>query len=161
DDRCKKSGARCVVKEDAFDQWFELNGAKTSLEYISCATTESDSALVYSCVYQFPRQVLAPDQGVGKALIAKYGEPTHTDEPDRGDKVGGGRMNWSNEELGSNAPELSVDCTGADHGDGNGPTGAMCTVQLDDYAISKNERERQLDIDDKRKRQAPATAPSL
>src|SRR5258705_2582731 len=38
DKRCQKG--RCEFKEDAFGQWFELNGAKAPLDYMTCATTE-------------------------------------------------------------------------------------------------------------------------
>src|SRR6185312_6915144 len=71
DKRCDKG--RCELKEDAFGQWFELNGAKTQLDYMTCATTETDSALVYDCRLKFgPRQVADGSSALGKALIAKY-----------------------------------------------------------------------------------------
>jgi hypothetical protein len=41
-----------------------------------------------------PRQVLAPDTALGKALIAKYGTPVKVEEPEKEDKVGGGRIIW-------------------------------------------------------------------
>ena len=72
DKRCDQG--RCELREDAFGQWFELNGAKTELDYMSCATTETDAALIYEIRLVFgPRQLLSPDSTLGKALIAKYG----------------------------------------------------------------------------------------
>lgn len=58
DDRCTKG--RCELKEDAFGQWFELNGAKTALDYLSIATTETDSALAYDIRYVFGRAGCSP-----------------------------------------------------------------------------------------------------
>src|SRR5450755_1626405 len=88
DKRCDKG--RCALKEDAFGQWFELNGTKTELDYMSCATTETDGALIYDIRLVFgPRQLLSPDSTLGKALVGKYGGATHVEEAQKEDKVGG------------------------------------------------------------------------
>jgi hypothetical protein len=153
DDRCKKG--RCELKEDAFGQWFELNGAKTALDYISIATTETDSALAYDIRYVFgPRQLLTEDSPLGKALIAKYGEPTKVEDAESSDKEGGGRMLWWNDEVGNNGPNIIVDCsTLADK---------TCTLEAEDYGIASVERSKQDELDDKRKRAAaPSKAPEL
>jgi hypothetical protein len=155
DKRCEKGG-RCELKEDAFGQWFELNGAKTNLDYMSCATTETASARVYDCRLLFgPRQVLEPESVLGKALIAKYGEASKTDDPPSEDKVGGGRMLWWNEQAGSQAPNITVDC--------NSTTDApQCTLYLNDGALLDNERSKQTELDEHEKRSnGPKTAPEL
>jgi hypothetical protein len=154
DKRCDK--AKCVVREDAFGQWWEADGVKTELDYITVATTETDSALVDDIRLQFgPRQPLDHDTQLGKALIAKYGEPTSVDEGTSSDKVGGGRMLWWPEKEGSNAPNIIVDCNGSN---GEGP---QCSLMCSDGAILDRERAKQQAIDDKRKRNAPQPAPEL
>jgi hypothetical protein len=153
DDRCKKG--RCEFKEDAFGQWFELNGAKTDLDYITIATTETDGALAYDIRYAFgPRQLLAEDSTLGKALIAKYGSPTKVEEPGSDDKVGGGRMLWWNDDVGNNGPNIIVDCS--NYGE------KICMLEAEDYGIQSVEHSKQEERDDKKKRAAqPAKAPDL
>ncbi|MEP6859565.1 MAG: hypothetical protein ABJE66_03035 [Deltaproteobacteria bacterium] len=153
DKRCDTG--RCELEEDAFGQWFELNGAKTQLDYMSCATTETDSALVYDCRLKFgPRQVADADSTLGKALIAKYGPPSTVDEAPKEDKVGGGRMLWWNEKVGSNAPNIIVDC--------NSTTDEpQCTLYLNDGGLLDVERSKQTELDDKRKRQVARPTPQL
>ena len=155
DKRCEQG--RCELKEDAFGQWFELNGAKTELDYMSCATTETDAALIYDLRLVFgPRQLLSPDSTLGKALIAKYGDATHVDEAQKEDKVGGGRMLWWNDTIGSNGPTITVDCNGTNM---EGPT---CTLTASDDGVRSMERSKQEDIDTKRKHDnQPKTAPAL
>jgi hypothetical protein len=155
DKRCDKG--RCALKEDAFGQWFELNGTKTELDYMSCATTETDAALINEIRLVFgPRQVLAPDSTLGKALIAKYGEATHVEEGAKEDKVGGGRMLWWNNESGSNGPNISVECNGTNM---EGPT---CTLTASDDGVRSVERSKQEEIDARKKHaNQPKTAPEF
>jgi hypothetical protein len=153
DKRCDKG--KCKLQEDAFGQWFELNGAKTELDYMSCATTETDAALVYEIRLVFgPRQMLAPDSTLGKALIAKYGEATQSDEGQKEDKVGGGRMTWMN--ASGTGPEIRVDC------DGTNMEGPTCTLTASDDGLRSMERSKQEEIDAKKKRaNQPKNAPEL
>jgi hypothetical protein len=153
DKRCDQG--HCELKEDAFGQWFELNGAKTELDYMSCATTETDAALVYEIRLVFgPRQMLAPDSTLGKALIAKYGEATQSDEGQKEDKVGGGRMTWMN--ASGTGPEIRVDC------DGTNMEGPTCTLTVSDDGLRSMERSKQEEIDAKKKRaNQPKNAPEL
>ena len=153
DPRCDK--ASCKLREDAFGQWFELDGVKTQLDYMSCATTETDAALIYEIRLVFgPRQVLAPDSTLGKALIAKYGGSTRAEEGAKEDKVGGGRMQWSN--AAGNSPDISVDCNGTNM------EGPQCTLTAEDGGVRSMERSKQEDIDAKRKHDnQPKTAPAL
>jgi hypothetical protein len=155
DKRCEQG--RCELREDAFGQWFELNGAKTELDYMSCATTETDAALIYDIRLVFgPRQLLSPDSTLGKALVGKYGGATHVEEAQKEDKVGGGRMLWWNETAGSNGPNISVDCNGTNM---EGPT---CTLTASDDGVRSMERSKQEEIDTKRKHDnQPTTAPAL
>ena len=150
DKRCDQG--HCELREDAFGQWFELNGAKTELDYMSCATTETDAALIYEIRLVFgPRQLLAPDSTLGKALIAKYGGTTRVDEAQKEDKVGGGRMQW-----GDSGPNISVDCNGTNM---EGPT---CTLTASDDGVRSMERSKQEQLDAKRKHDnQPTTAPAL
>jgi hypothetical protein len=156
DKRCD-GHAKCEVKTDAFGSWFEVNGVKTQVDYVSCATTESDAALVYDIHYSFgPRQMLTSDSTLGKALQAKYGDSTSVEEGANNDKVGGGRMLWWNSEIGSNGPNVIVECNGTN---GEGP---QCTLSAGDNGIQAMERSKQEDIDAKRKKAAqPKTAPAL
>lgn len=153
DDRCKKG--RCEFKEDAFGQWFELNGAKTDLDYLTIATTETDSALAYDIKYSFgPRQLLTEDSTLGKALIAKYGSPTKVEEGGSDDKVGGGRMLWWNDDVGNNGPNIIVDCS--NYGE------KKCMLEAEDYGIQSVERSKQEERDEQKKRAAqPTKAPEL
>ena len=153
DDRCKK--ARCEFKQDAMDQWFEMNGAKTSLDYVTIATTDTDSALAYDIKYIIrPRQLLSPDSTLGKALTKKYGEATDIDDPDSSDKVGGGRMQWRNPDVGSNGPNIVVDCSSTYQD--------YCTVDVEDYGILSVERSKQEERNEAKKRaNQPNTAPAL
>jgi hypothetical protein len=153
DKRC--DSGRCELKEDAFGQWFELNGAKSQLDYISCATTETDSALVYDCRLKFgPRQVADATSTLGKALIAKYGEASQVDDAPKEDKVGGGRMLWWNQKVGSDAPNITVDCNST-------TDDPQCTLYLNDGGLLDVERAKQTELDDKRKRQVAQPAPQL
>ena|SRR5664279_3784226 len=153
DKRCDKG--KCKLVEDAFGQWFELNGAKTELDYMSCATTESDAALIYEIRLVFgPRQMLAPDSTLGKALIAKYGEATRVDEGAKEDKVGGGRMAWVN--TSNTGPQVQVEC------DGTNMEGPTCTLTASDDGVRSMERSKQEEIDAKKKRaNQPKSAPEL
>ena len=155
DKRCDKG--RCELKEDAFGQWFELNGAKTQLDYMTCATTETDAALVYDIRLEFgPRQPLGEDTTLGKALFAKYGPSTQADEGSSSDKVGGGRMLWWNEKVGSNGPNIIVDCNGVNS------EGPQCSLEAEDYGIQSVERSKQEERDERKKREnGPKTAPEL
>jgi hypothetical protein len=155
DKRCDKG--RCELEEDAFGQWFELDGAKTQLDYMTCATTETDGALVYDIQLRFgPRQPLAEDSTLGKALVAKYGPATQSDEGSSSDKVGGGRMLWWNEKVGNNGPNIVVDCNGTNS------EGPQCSLEAEDYAIQSVERSKQEERDNRNKREnGPKTAPEL
>ena len=155
DKRCDQG--RCDLKEDAFGQWFELNGAKTDLDYMSCATTETDAALIYDCNLMFgPRQLLAPDSTLGKALAAKYGQASYVEEAQKEDKVGGGRMLWRNEKVGTNAPNITVECNGTNM------EGPQCSLNVNDGGLMSAERAHQQDLDVKHKHDTqPATAPAL
>jgi hypothetical protein len=155
DKRCDQG--RCELKEDAFGQWFELNGAKTALDYMTCATTETDRALVYDIRLVFgPRQLLAPDSVLGKALYAKYGEATKVEEGSKEDKVGGGRMLWWNDSIGNNGPNIIVECNGTNM------EGPQCTLEAEDYGVQAVERSKQEAIDAKRKHEnQPKAAPAL
>lgn len=148
----------CELREDAFGQWFELNGAKTALDYMTCATTETDAALVYDIRLQFsPRQLLAIDSTLGKAMIAKYGQPSSHDEPPSGDPNGGGRMIWWNPELGNNGPEIIADCNAP-----NNAPGGQCSLDVEDDGIRVAERARQEQIDKQRMQaRQPKAAPDL
>ena len=156
DKRCDKG--HCEFKQDAFNQWFELNGAKTDLDYMTCATTKTDSALVYDIMLKIsPRQLLTSDSVLGKALIGKYGEPTEVGEPSKGDPNGGGRWIWWNPDIGNNGPEIIADCN-----NGNDAPGGQCSLEVEDYGIVSVERSRQEAIAKQRVRQnQPATAPEL
>ena len=155
DKRCDK--ARCKLAEDAFGQWFEVNGVKTDLDYMSVATTESDAALAYDIRLVFgPRQLAAADSTLGKALIAKYGEATSIEEGNREDKVGGGRMLWWNAANGSNAPNIVVECNGTNS------QGPQCVLTASDGGVQAAERSRQEELDEKKKRaNQPKVAPQL
>ncbi|MEP6859566.1 MAG: hypothetical protein ABJE66_03040 [Deltaproteobacteria bacterium] len=155
DKRCDKG--RCELEEDAFGQWFELDGAKTQLDYMTCATTETDEALVYDIRLEFgPRQPLAEDSTLGKALFAKYGPATEADEVPSSDKVGGGRMLWWNKDVGNNGPNIVVDCNGTNS------EGPQCSLEVEDYGIQSVERSKQAERDNRKKRDnGPKTAPEL
>jgi hypothetical protein len=101
-----------------------------------------------------PRQVLEPASPLGKALIAKYGEPTTVDEAPKDDKVGGGRMLWWNAKVGSNAPNITVDCNSSSDE-------PQCTLYLNDGGLLDVERAKQVELDNKRKRQVAQPAPQL
>lgn len=155
DSRC--DGRKCDLHSDAFGQWFELDGIKTQLDYMSVATTETDAALAYDIRLVFgPRQPLDRDSTLGKALIAKYGDATSVEEGAREDKVGGGRMLWWNDATGSNGPNVIVECNGTNM------EGPQCTLVASDGGVLAAERSRQADLDAKRKRDnQPKTAPAL
>jgi hypothetical protein len=101
-----------------------------------------------------PRQILASDSTLGKALLAKYGTPVDVSEPDKEDKVGGGRMVWWNAALGNNGPEVIADCSTMHE--------KQCELEVEDDQIVDHERVKQAQIDDQRKRASqPASAPQL
>ena len=155
DKRCEPPAGHCEFKEDAFGQWFELNGAKTQLEFMTVATTESDAALVHDIrLYTNPRTVLEPESTLGKALIAKYGTPSHTLEPDKEDKVGGGTITWWDDKLTSQGPNVQADCTAN--------RGEQCEIEIEDFQVVERERANQQKIDEDRKRaNQPTTSPQL
>jgi hypothetical protein len=156
DKRCETG--LCQFKEDAFGQWFELNGAKTQLDFMTCATTETDSALIYDIrLYFSPRQLLTLDSTLGKAMIGKYGQPSSHDEPSTGDPNGGGRMIWWNPEIGNNGPEIIADCNNA-----NNAPGGQCQLEVEDYGLVAMERAKQEQIDKQRMLHSqPKSAPEL
>jgi len=163
DERCKKGV--CKFKEDTTfgDQWFELNGNKATLDYMTCATTETTSALVYECRLQIgPRQILAPDSTLGKALIAKYGEPVEKWEPEQSDPEGGGRLLWWNPDLGNNGPQIDADCTSSVDAMTNKPLEHQCKIRVEDDGVMKMEREKQEELDAQKKQASqPTKAPAL
>jgi hypothetical protein len=154
DKRCDTG--RCVVKQDEIDQWFELNGAKTQLEYVTCQVTDTDAGRCFEIHYAFaPRQLLTPDSTLGKALIAKYGAASSHEDPPQGDPSGGGRMIWSSTQ--SYGPEIIATCNAA-----NNDAGGQCSIQVDDYSLRTNEQEKQAEIDkQKMLKSQPTTAPAL
>jgi hypothetical protein len=156
DKRCE-SGT-CKFKEDAFGQWFELDGAKTKLEYMTVATSETDAARIYDIKLYFgPRQLLTSDSTLGKALIGKYGTPTKEEEPDDSDPNGGGRWIFWNPEIGNNGPEIIVDCNAP-----NNERGGMCSLDAEDYGVVAVDKAKQEDRDKQKVRAAqPAVAPEL
>jgi len=155
DPRC--DGHKCDVHSDAFGQWWEVDGLKTTLDYMSIATTETDAALAYDIHLAFgPRQPLDRDSTLGKALIAKYGDATSVEEGAKDDKVGGGRMLWWNNDIGSNGPNVIVECNGTNS------VGPQCSLSAGDNGILTAERSRQETIDAKRKKDnQPKAAPAL
>ena len=160
DDRCKN--ALCEFKEDLFGQWFELNGAKTpDLGYMTCATTETDSALVHECRLQInPRQLLTKSSALGKALIGKYGEPVDVMAPQTGDPEGGGRLIWWNPELTSQGPNVQADCNSMQNQ--SGFIQHYCTITVGDWGIAKIEGAKQEKINTQKMQQnQPTTAPPL
>jgi hypothetical protein len=154
DKRCDTG--HCVVKQDAIDQWFELNGAKTQLEYVTCQVTDTDAGRCFEIHYAFaPRQLLTPDSTLGKALIAKYGAPSTHEEPPQGDPNGGGRMLWLSTQ--SYGPEVIATCNA-----GNNEPGGQCSIQVDDYSLRSAEQEKQAELDkQKMLKSQPTTAPQL
>jgi len=155
DKRCE--GHKCVLKQDMMGQWFELDGVRTKLDFITCDFTESDSALVYRIYLKFsPRQLLTPESTLGKALIKKYGPTSGYDAPSDADPDGGGRMTFG--DMGHTyTPNIIADCNSP-----NDEAGGQCSLQVDDFAIEQTEKSKQEDID-KQNRQSrqPTTAPDL
>jgi len=152
DDRCKTG--TCKLKKDEWmsEQWFELNGTKTSLEYITCATTETDAALVWDCRLQVARQLLSTDSALGKALIGKYGMYTQQANGQPNDHVGGGQMWWANAKGG---PSIWADCD-------NSSEPEQCKITITDYGIRTMEQEKQTERDQQRLHASqPTTAPGL
>jgi hypothetical protein len=159
DKRCEQG--TCLFKEDKLwgEQWFELNGVKTELEFITCAFTDTDSALAYDCTYKFgPRQLLTEDSTLGKALIKKYGAPTDIDQPSNpDDPVGGGRFRWANKDE-SRAPQMNIDCEES----AQGRKDAHCRMFLSCDGILSSERDKQQTINEQRRRdRQPVAAPEL
>jgi hypothetical protein len=159
DKRC--AHATCLLKEDAVfgGQWFELNGVKTELEYISVVLTDTTSALIYEMTYKFgPRQLLTRDSILGKALIEKYGDPTEVTDPQNAeDRVGGGRFSWRNPTADA-APRIDVDCEES----AQGRKDAQCRLNASADGILRMERDKQAGLDvHNRKAQQPTTAPEL
>jgi hypothetical protein len=156
DKRCDTG--HCAFKEDAFGQWFELNGAKTKLDFMTIATTETDSARAYDIkLYMSPRQLLTTDSVLGKALTAKYGDPTEPSDPPDGDPNGGGRWIWWNPEIGNNGPEIIADCNAA-----NNERGGQCSLDIEDYGIMSVERAKQEELEKQKVRKnQPKDAPEL
>jgi hypothetical protein len=153
DARCKTG--RCELKQDAMDQWWEIDGVKEEPEIVTVRLTDTDEGLVYQVNVKIaPRQLLDTDTTLGKALIAKYGEPTDNDPTFGTDKVGGGRMRWYNKDHFGEYPNLEVDC--------ESNYGAFCHISLQSDAILNASRSRQQEVDDKRlKAKQPITAPKL
>jgi hypothetical protein len=154
DKRCDKG--HCVVKQDAMDQWFELNGAKTQLDLVTCQVTDTDAGRCFVIDYYFaPRQLLTPTSTLGKALIAKYGPSSTNEDPQGGDPSGGGRMLWLTTQ--SYGPELIASCLAT-----NNEAGGQCTIRVDDYSLRTAEQEKQGEIDkQKMLKNQPTKAPDL
>ncbi len=155
DKRCKTG--KCVVREDMMGQWFEVDGVKAQLDFITCDFTDSDSALVYRIYYKFaPRQLLTPESTLGKTMIAKYGPTSGFDEPSNEDTDGGGRMTFG--DMGhTDTPQIIADCNSP-----NNVPGGQCSLQVEDYTINSTERSKQEDIDKQNRRaRQPTTAPDL
>jgi len=161
DERCKTG--RCELGEDKLmgEQWLELNGARTELDYMSIATTETDTAKAYEIRYVFgPRQLLAESSTLGKALVAKYGKPSVVNEPWQGDPMGGGSMVWQNKELGGAGPMVDASCNPSN---GNDMAATRtCKITVSDDQIRIVEKRNQEDRDkQKMLHSQPTTAPSL
>jgi hypothetical protein len=163
DARCKTGVCKLKTDESFGDQWFELNGNKASLDYMTCATTETDAALVYECRLQVsPRQLLTNDSALGKALIGKYGLYVQKDDPQQGDPEGGGRMLWWNPDVGNNGPEINADCNSEIDAMSQKPLEHQCKITVSDDGIQKMERDKQAERDQQKMRaNQPTTAPGL
>ncbi|HEY4240378.1 MAG TPA: hypothetical protein VGM88_11205 [Kofleriaceae bacterium] len=161
DDRCKTG--RCELGEDQLmgEQWLELNGARTELDYMSIATTETDAAKAYDIRYVFgPRQLLTPESTLGKAIISKYGKPADVSTPMQGDPAGGGRFIIWNKDLGGNGPQVAASC---DPSNANEPAKSKtCSITVSDEQIRTVERRNQEDRDKQKMLKAqPTAAPTL
>jgi hypothetical protein len=153
DARCKQGN--CVLKQDAMGQWWEIDGVKEDPEIVVVTLTDSDDGLIYQIRLKIgPRQLLDKDTTLGKAMIAKYGEPTESDPTFGKDQNGGGRMRWFNSDHFGDYPNFEVDCE-SNYKD-------FCHVTAEAGAILENARSKQKVIDEKRLRdKQPTTAPQL
>ncbi len=158
DDRCKgrpskifhirtladlPPGQTCFVDEGSGGTYLDRKFISPALSSLTVVATDTTAPVIYEINLTLPADDLTDTSNLGKALIAKYGNPTNYDPPRS--------MRWQDGDV-----TLSASCRGT-----QGPTGEYCTIQVSDTALLDAERAIQQAADeDKQHRDAPP-APKL
>jgi len=162
DARCK--GGNCTAANPTGSGFItKLNHMEADLDLVVVYLTDTDEHRVYQIQYFFgPRQPLAKDTNLGKALIAKYGQPmTIVNEVDAHDPLGGGRIQWRATED-YKGPEVDADCLPVYNASNpDVAAGKQCKIYVKDDDILGAEREKQKDIDLKHVKSNQPPPPTL
>ena len=135
-------GHNCFLDEIDGITYLDQKKLRPPLKHVRITGTDTSSPLIFRIDYVLDADDLTKDSKLGKALVEKYGKPTHGPT--------GSEMSWEQGDV-----TLSASCRlyqGAD--------GEFCEIRAEDKTLSQAERSLQ-DNADAGARQASAPAPKL
>jgi len=132
-------GQTCFMDEFTAATYLDREFMAPPLKFVRITGSDSPDPKVFQITYTFPADDLTETSNLGKALIAKYGQPVSTTAPLR--------MTWR-----AGGAELRAACRtiGGEHA----PEGEFCTITVEDGKIDDTERERQHVAEDAARRNA-------
>ena len=133
----------CVMDENAGGTFLDGKQVYPPLEAIRIVGTDTTAPLIQEISYQFAGDDITDTSNIGKALLAKYGEPEYRNPPIR--------FLWNADDT-----RLTADCRATEGADYD-----YCEVRVTDYAIGANEKALQTEADDAARIKAAPPAPKL
>lgn len=133
----------CVMDENAGGTFLDGKQIFPPLQAIRIVGTDTTAPLIQQISYRFAGDDITDTSNIGKALLAKYGEPDYRNPPNR--------FMWR---IGDT--ELTADCRttqGADYD--------YCEILVSDNSIRDNEGALQKQADDAARIKAAPPAPNL
>jgi hypothetical protein len=136
-------GQNCFMDEFNAATYLDRKFTAPPLLYLRITGTDSNNPKVFQITYTFPADDLTDDSKLGKALIAKYGEPAYRNPPTQ--------MTWKAGDV-----EMRAACRGI--GGDNAAKGEFCTITVEHDALDQQEREKQR-VNEEAARRAGAPPP--
>jgi hypothetical protein len=158
DDRCKArptkighvsfssdlpGGQSCFMDSSTGATYLDRKIMEPPLSAVWLVGTDTHDPRTYQIHYTFADNVLAEDSQLGKALVAKYGEPSYKSPPNR--------MSWS-----AGSVQLTVDC-----GPNTDPQEDYCRMEVNDTSVLDAERAKQKTADETATRNNAPPPPAL
>jgi hypothetical protein len=158
DDRCKgrelkifhirttadlPRGQTCFMDEGSGATYLDRQYMVQPLSALAVVATDTTAPVIYEINLTLPADDLTETSNLGKALIAKYGQPTYSQPPST--------MRWDMGDV-----HLSATCRVS-----QGPTGEYCTIQVSDTVLLDAERAIQQAADEQQRHAQAPPAPKL
>jgi hypothetical protein len=139
-------GQSCFMEEFTGATYLDREYTAPPLQAIRIVGTDTDNPKIFEIEYTFAADDVTRDSKLGKALIAKYGEPSYENPPTQ--------MSWK---IGNASLDASCRTIGGD----NAAQGEYCRITVGDDDLDRREREMaEQRAEEQRRANAPA-APDL